>query len=63
MPVRTQITTILGALVAIFGALSQPDVLAILPAGWGTAITVIGIIAAAVGRSLLAPANTPRPGE
>jgi len=58
---RTQVTTILGVLVAIFGALSTPDLLALLPPKFGAIITGVGILLAALGRSLLAPTNAPRP--
>jgi len=60
---RTKITSILGALIAVFGALSQPDILAILPARWSVVLSAVGIILAALGRSLLAPTNAPPPND
>jgi len=60
---RTQITTILGALIIIFGVLSQPNIIGLLPTGWSAAITVAGAILTALGRSLLAPTNAPPANE
>ena len=41
--------TIWGALVAAFGYLSKPDVLAMLPEKWASVVTVIGGIILAIG--------------
>jgi hypothetical protein len=41
--------TIGGALLAGFGVISQPDVLAVLPHKWATVITAVGFVLSAFG--------------
>ena len=51
--------TILGALVGIFGILSTPDMLNILPPKVGHGIVAVAGVLTMVGRSVLAPTATP----
>jgi len=51
--------TVLGALIGIFGILSAPDILNLLPPKVGHGILVVGGGLTMVGRSLLAPTAKP----
>lgn len=54
---RTQVTTIFGMFITLFGVLSQPDIIGLFPARWSAIVGGAGIILTALGRSLLAPTN------
>lgn len=60
---RTKITTFLGVLITVFGAISTPDVLALWPAKYSGILVGIGVVLTALGRSFLAPTNTPPSNE
>jgi hypothetical protein len=54
--------TITGAIVAAFGYISDPKVLAILPEKWAGIITAIGGLLAAIGvRHAIAKVSAPHP--
>lgn len=56
----SKLTTAIGALSGVMGVLLSPDVFAVLPARVSAAVTLLGVVIAALSRGLVAW-DTPRP--
>lgn len=67
LPANMGYKTVLGVIIAIVGALTDPQVLSLLPASWAHVLTVIGAAIAVLGlrhaqaKVLTALAPTPAP--